>query len=108
MGYLLQFFGIYPNDIEHATEIADEACIEAGLTEDDIDFVFEDDIAFDLKHCVGDWEDITGSLIRAYFGACGNAVRRKLGEENVEIDWYVNGWDSHFYIKRLDKGDHND
>ena len=106
MGYNVQFFGIYPDEIEHATEIADEACIEAGLDPDVLfDFDFDYDIVFDLKHCVGDWDDITGSVIRAYFGCCCGAIQDKLGEENVEVDWYINGWDTHFYIKRLDTED---
>ena len=100
-GYIVQFFGIYPDEIEHATVVADEACIEAGLSEDDIDFDFEDDIAFCLKH-FGNWEDITNSIIEAYFYKCKAVCYEKFGLENVKVDWYINGWDTHFYVERLD------
>lgn len=99
MDYTLQWLGIYPDDIRHAVEVADLACINAGLTEDDIDFDSEDMI-FDLK-CTGSWENITNSIIFSYFGLCTSAVEKKLGADNVEIDWYVNGYDSHLSIEVL-------
>ena len=103
MDYTLEFFGIYPNDIKHAVEVADMACEQVGVTADDLDRAFDaEDIIFDLK-CTGSWDNITNSVILSYFSACASAVENKLGSDNVRIDWFVNGYDSDFNIEVLEK-----
>lgn len=96
--YTLPFFTIYPEDIEHAVEVADDAMEEAGIDltkEGDID----EDVITDALNQFGSWNDITTSVIEAYYSACADVVYEKFGRENVEVDYYINGYDSHFVVR---------
>ena len=97
MNDILPFLGIYTWDIETAIKKAENACFDAGIDLCDEANDLDMDIFFwFLKHN-GDWENITTSIIEAYYYALGKAVEQNIPEATVT--YYVNGAASSFYIE---------
>lgn len=96
MSWLLSFCGIYPDAIEN---INDE--ITEELKKVDIDFEITDsEFQFKLKE-IGDWVDITNSIISAFCSIGADMVYRRY--PNAEIEWDVNGDVSDFTIENIDE-----
>lgn len=85
------YLGIYPNNIESASETLEAVCEAQGLDSDVI------------------WSKIYRRFTNAYSSNFGNKVMtlmfeclqaelEKQGMEPDRIDWYVNGLDTDFYI----------
>ena len=90
----LKFLGIYENAINNAVEVSESALKEVRL-ENKINYL-HNSIEECLKE-IGDWKDITNSIIYAYFSTTESIIEEEYGEEK-KIDFYINCDDSHFYI----------
>jgi len=91
-----QFLGIYEDAINDAIDTCESALKKVGASISDIDDM-NDDALYRLKEC-GDFEDITNSIISAYFSTVGYFIKKY--RPDADVDYYVNGDDSHLYIDR--------
>ena len=84
----LCYLGIYPDEIRRAQETFDDVCDKYDLGD------LYDDYEEYLKN-VGDFGDITNSIMGALFDTLMSALKEKGIDD---CDYYVNGLDTHFYI----------
>lgn len=90
----IRFLGIYEEEIDKAVDSSELALKQEGFTEKEIDEM-NDMVIEQLEEC-GDWSNITNSIIDAYFTVTADLIKQRgLG---VNVSYYVNGMDSHFYI----------
>ncbi len=90
----IRFLGIYEEEINNAVDTSELALKQEGFTEKEIDEM-NDMVMEQLEEC-GDWSNITNSIIDAYFTVTADLIKQRgLG---VNVSYYVNGMDSHFYI----------
>lgn len=90
----IRFLGIYEEEINNAVDISELAMKREGFTEKEIEEM-NDMVIEQLEEC-GDWSNITNSIIDAYFTVTADLIKQRgLG---VNVSYYVNGMDSHFYI----------
>ena len=90
----LGYLGIYENTIQSAVDTAESALDRVNARVSDRNALHSDAESI-MKEC-GDFGDITNSIINAYFDAAKNIIERY--SKKYEVDYYVNGDDSHFYI----------
>ena len=90
----LRMLGIYEEAINSAIESCEEALMNT-LIEDHIN-TLHNSIGECLKE-TGSWDDITNSIIYAYFSTT-KALIEEFSSLEVDIDFYINGSDSHFYV----------
>ena len=90
----MQLLGIYEDAIEKAVKDSETAMEHCGFTSSEIDDM--NDMAIDELEEAGDWRNITDSIIGAYYRVTADLIRQKDAE--VDVDYYVNCHDSHFYI----------
>lgn len=95
--YTVEFMGIYPDEIRSACQKADEALKEAGVDLFDERYDIDFDEFKSVLHCIGNWDNITGSVITAYYICCERTAKRALGKD-IEVTYYVNGDDSEFSV----------
>lgn len=90
----IRFLGIYEEEINNAVDTSELAMKREGFTEKEIEEM-NDMVMEQLEEC-GDWSNITNSIIDAYFTVTADLIKQRgLG---VDVSYYVNGMDSHFYI----------
>lgn len=90
----IRFLGIYEEEINNAVDTSELAMKREGFTEKEIEEM-NDMVIEQLEEC-GDWSNITNSIIDAYFTVTADLIKQRgLG---VDVSYYVNGMDSHFYI----------
>jgi hypothetical protein len=89
----LCYLGIYENAINDAIESSEELLKLFGFGVSDV--VEMNEWARDYLVENGSFESITNSIICAYFSSAKAYVENVYKE--VEIDFYVNGHDSHLY-----------
>lgn len=90
----IRFLGIYEEEINNAIDTSELAMKREGFTEKEIEEM-NDMVIEQLEEC-GDWSNITNSIIDAYFTVTADLIKQRgLG---VDVSYYVNGMDSHFYI----------
>lgn len=89
----LSFYDIYPQTIENATGTCESALEQAGCTKSEIDDVYltSKKQAFDSLTAEG---NITNCIIDSMF----QVTKEVLEEKGYQVDYYVNGDDSHLYI----------
>ena len=92
----LAFLGIYPHAIDSAIENCEEAMKDLGFTVSEIDDMNEAALE-DLKE-IGTFDDITNSIIAAYYGAAKWTIKERYPE--IAVDYYVNCDDSPFTVNR--------
>ena len=90
----LAYLGIYEDAINSAIDTCEEALKSLDFSVDDIDNMNEWAVD-DLKQ-IGSWDDITNSIIEAYFSTTAYMINERFPDK--ECDYYVNCDDSHFYI----------
>lgn len=96
MSWLLSFCGIYPIAIENIDDKITEELKKVG-----IDFEITDsELQFKLAE-IGDWKDITNSIISAFCSIGASMVYRKY--PSAEIEWDVNGDVSDFTIENINE-----
>ena len=93
MSYL-NYLGIYEDAINDAIETCENAMELKGFTGNEIN-AMHDIATTDLKD-IGDFGDITNSIIAAYFSTTAGLISDKFPDD--DIDYYINCHDSHFYI----------
>lgn len=91
-----QYLGIYEDAINDAIDTCESALKQVGASVSDIDSMNEDALCY-LKEC-GSFDDITNSIISAYFSTVGYFIKKY--KPDADVDYYVNGNDSHLYIDR--------
>ena len=96
MSFLLSFCGIYPDAIENIDDKITEELKKVG-----IDFEVTDSALEDELEQVGDWKNITNSIILAFCSIGESMVIAKY--PNAEVDHIINGDDSYFTIKNIDE-----
>ena len=90
----LQYLGIYEDAIDNAINSCEEAMKQMEFNVHDIDTMNE--MAVDDLKDIGDWSDITNSIISAYFSTTKYLINKRYPE--LDVDYYINCSDSHFYI----------
>ena len=90
----LGYLGIYEEAINDAVEKCEAALDAVDATRSDINALHQDALC-QLKE-VGDFGDITNSIISAYFETVIYFIKKY--RPNAEVDFYVNCDDSHLYI----------
>ena len=88
--YELQTFNIYPDAIEKACSDVDYAIEIFGLGDYVWDYIIDD---YENGGYV-DLSDLTNSII----SICYSNLQSALEDDGVDCDYYVNGYDSHFYV----------
>ncbi len=91
----LQMLGFYPEAIEDAAETAEAAMTDAGVCLPDIDYMY-DDIRERFENGELNYSDITNSIIDGYFEYAKEKIEKEIS--GIEISYYVNCNDTHFYV----------
>lgn len=89
-----EIFGIYPDAINRAYEIAMNQLDKFGIPSN----YFDTDMQEELEESI-DPNNISNSLIFVIFRTLENYLEDN-GFDEDRIDFYVNGFDSHFYIDK--------
>lgn len=92
----LQYLRIYPDAIDSAIDSAENAMNFCGLG----DYTYIDDMneeAFSNLNYLGSFENITNSIISAYFSTAA-AFIEKYATKKYKVDYYINCSDSDFYV----------
>lgn len=87
----IRYIGIYTDAIESIID----TCYDA-LKNEEIDVDLEDMVTEDLKE-IGDWSDITNSIIGAYLNITSSLINDKHNNDKYAT-YYVNCHDSHLYV----------
>lgn len=90
---ILTRFDIYPDAIQNAVRICEEALQNVGYSNRDISDM-EDRAMEILNECTGLY-DITNRIITVYF----EETKNLLEDKDLEVSYYVNCDDSHFYVE---------
>lgn len=96
----LQYLGIHEDAIDRAIESAENLlrCEEFDFTERDVEKL--NDEAFQYLKENGNFEDITNSIIYAYYSSAKEYVNNEY--PYAQIDFYVNCHDSHLYYDGME------
>lgn len=90
----LAYIGIYPDAIDSAINACELAMQKAGMSVAEIDKMNE--MALEQFHECGSLEDITNSVIDAYFDTTKYLIDEKF--PGRDTSYYVNCHDSSFYM----------
>lgn len=97
----LAFLRIYPHAIDSAIEKCAKAMKDLGFTVSGLDDM-NDAALEDLKE-IGTFDDITNSIIAAYYGTAKCMIEERY--PGIEVDYYVNCDDSPFIVNKPEIGD---
>lgn len=92
-----QWLGIYPDTIESAVKSVEDAMEKLGFSNDEIDDM-NDYAKQDLEE-IGNWSDITNSIISCYFRAAEYMIRERFPK--LRVDFYANGGYYSFDVDEL-------
>lgn len=99
---ILNCFGIYEDDITRADKICQTVLYKSGMESryndminDALDHFY--DIRLDCKR------NITNGLIECMFKSTRSILMEKY--ENIDVAYYVNGYDSHLYVNNMGADD---
>lgn len=99
---VLNCFGIYEGDINRANEICQIVLNKSGMDSryndmmnDALDHFYDIQLGYEIN--------ITNGLIECMFNSTKNLLIEKY--KNIEVDYYVNGYDSHLYINNMGADD---
>lgn len=91
----LQYLGIYEDSINMAIDIAEQA-VDAYVTSSSHPVDDLADLATDWLQECGSFENITNSIIAAWFSSASSMIERD--NPKLVVDYFINCDDSHFYI----------
>lgn len=94
---VLEYLGICNGDIEHAARIVEESMKECGFNEVQIDGMYEN-FKLQIGFCDSFWDDPTNAIIDCLFNEASHFIEERT---DYQTDFYVNGWDSHFNVKKV-------
>ena len=94
---VLEYLEIRNGDIEHAAEIVEDVMKECGFDEIQIDGMYEN---FKTQIYCYDflWDNPTNTIIDCLFNEASHFIEERT---DYQTDFYVNGWDSHFSVKKV-------
>ena len=98
----LNCFGIYERDINKADEICQDVICHAGL-ENRYDEMMERALDYFYDMQLDSAISITNALIDCMFNSTKDILMEKY--KNIEVDYYVNGYDSHLYVNNMSADD---
>ena len=101
---VLNYFGIYEGDINKADEICQNVLYHAGL-ENRYDEMMECALDYFYDMQLDSRTSITNALIYCMFNSTKDILMEKY--KNIDVDYYVNGYDSHLYINEMNADDFN-
>ena len=90
----LAFLGIYPDAIDNAIEKSEKLMQKLGFSENDIAKMHDE--AKENLNGIGNFNDITNSIILAYFATVKSFA---LEDDYSKISYYINCSDSHLYYE---------
>ena len=91
----MQMLGFYPDAIDDAADTAEAAMTDAGVCLSDIEYMY-DDVRERFENGELNYSDITNSLIDGYFEYAKEKIEQEIS--GIEISYYVNCNDTHFYV----------
>lgn len=99
---VLNYFGIYEDEINRVDEICQIVLDKSGMgnryddmTKDALDYFYDMQLDYETN--------ITNGLIACMFNSTKNILMEKY--KNIEVDYYVNGYDSWLYVNNMDAED---
>ena len=90
------FFGIYPDEIERASDICTETLEHMGLSNNEIDELYDNMHEEFYSFCGTTNSNITNELILSMFTVVKEYILERYAD--LDIDVYVNGYDSDIII----------
>ena len=89
------YLGIYPDNIEEASEIFELVCKKFGIDSDEEWSIILQDFEeqFDIDYYGNFGNRVIGMIFRNL-----NSALVEKGVNDDRIDWYINGWDTSFII----------
>ena len=98
----LNCFGIYEDEINKADEICQDVLYHAGL-ENRYDEMMNDALDYFYYIQLDNRTSITNALIDCMFNSTKYILMEKY--KNIDVDYYINGYDSHLYINGMSADD---
>ena len=97
---LLDIIGIHEGDISHADSELQDALIEVGLNDEIYDSIVEqlEEAVLNVQVC-----ELQAAIIEFLYKKAKEMVEERL--PNADVHYYINGYDSHFYIDIEDEED---
>ena len=92
---VLKYLGIYPEHIDDADELCERVCKEHGI---DSDSEVWEDVKQNFEELVWPGRQLSNEIIFYIFRNLKAALVESGEFEDGQIDWYINGGDTHFYI----------
>ena len=100
---IINYFGIYPDDLKRADRICKNALKKYGVDDMEIDCVFVYAYNVFYKHVYEFYQDsLTNAIIYSMFYAVKCFVENDI---DVNVDFFVNGSDSHMYVDGVEIND---
>ena len=100
---IINYFGIYTDDLKHADRICKNALKKYGADDVEINCVFAYAYNVFYKHVYEFYQDsLTNAIIYSMFYAVKCFVENDV---DVNVDFFVNGSDSHMYIDGVELND---
>ena len=91
----LKYLGIYPESVEKADVICERVCEKYGIGSD---YDVWEHVRQDFEKQVYDEYPLSDLIIFFIFKNLKAALVKSKKVEEPDIDWYINGWDTGFYI----------
>ena len=99
MSDILSYFRIYPDEIKRADEICQDVLEHLGASNSEIDRVYSE--AYDNFYSadLDSFGHMTNALIYFMFDSVRSLIKEKYPD--VDVDIYVNGYDSHLCVNGM-------
>lgn len=103
MSDTLSYFGIYPDEIERADEICQDVLEHLGVSDNEIDRMYSE--AYDDFYSADfdSFGHMTNALIYFMFNSVRSLIKEKYPD--LDVDIYVNGYDSHLCVNGMSADD---
>ena len=105
MSDTLSYFGIYPNEIERVDEICQDVLEHLGASDDEIDRVYSEAHGNFYNVDLNSFGHMTNALIYFMFDSVRECIKEKYPD--LDVDIYVNGWDSHLYVNGMNADEYD-
>lgn len=99
---VLNCFGIYEDEITRADEICQIVLDKSGMG-NRYDDMMNDALAYFYDMQLDCETNITNGLIECMFNSTRNILMEKY--KNIEVDYYINGYDSWLYVNDVNADD---